>query len=990
MSEKAGKQPKLEDVQVALSYVKGREYWRSLDELSGEPGFEETIRNEFPGQVAEWDPINRRDFMRLMGAALSLGGLTACTKQPQELIVPYVKPPEEMVPGKPLFYATAMSLNGFGLGLLAESHMGRPTKLEGNPEHPSSLGGTDIFAQAEILTMYDPDRSRSVRGKGPATWADFEAAISSAREDWDKKEGEGLRILTGTVTSPTLSSQISRLLAKYPKAKWHQYDPINRDSAIRGSEIAFGECVSTVCHFDRAKVVLSLDSDFMNSGPGRVRYARDFASRRDVGRTRSEWNRFYAIEASPTVTGSVADHRLPCRAGEMEGVARAIAQEVGVDVPGVESPFAKEHQEWVSALVNDLKANRGSGIVICGDHLPPEVHAIVHAINQALGNVGTAITYIEPIEADPVLQNESLRSLMKDIESGAVKTLVILDANPVYSAPGDLDFKNALGKVSQSIHLGLHEDETGTSCDWHLPQAHFLEGWGDIRAHDGTVSIVQPLILPLFGGKTAIEVVSTILGEKKAGHDTVKKFWSDQGIGDWRKALHDGVVPKTEARTVSPTLKSLRKLAVATETSTGIEIVIRPDATVWDGRYSNNGWLQELPKPDTKLTWDSVAMMSPSTAGKLGLQSEDVVVIRAEKRPVAAPVWVAPGVAADTVVLTLGYGRTKAGQVGSHIGYNAAYLRGSDSPWTVLGAEIEKKGITYKLATTQKHHSMEGRGLAREGTVGEYEHHPHFAHDKSHDPYETDTLYPVYDYSKGEQWGMAINLNACIGCNACIVACQAENNIPIVGKEEVARGREMQWIRLDRYHKGDAENPEVSHQPVPCMHCENAPCETVCPVGATSHSHEGLNQMVYNRCIGTRYCSNNCPYKVRRFNFFKYTDDKTPSLKLQRNPDVTVRARGIMEKCSYCVQRINAARIEAKKENRPVRDGEVITACQQACPTQAIAFGNINDPKSEVAKAKSIPLNYGMLTMLNTRPRTTYLARLRNPNPALADDGGHA
>ena len=1016
----------LATIRESLASSRGQDYWRCLEELSDSEQFHEFLKQEFPQQAAGLlDGVGRRDFLKLMGASLALAGLNACGRAApvDKKIVPYVNQPETMVIGKPMFFATAFPMSGVGTGVLVESHEGRPTKIEGNPNHPASLGATDAFAQASILTLYDPDRSQVVSNAGRiSTWNAFLTAINDDLEAERLSGGAGLRILTETVTSPTLTNQLRQLLAKFPRAKWHQYEPVNRDNAQAGARLAFGNNVNTVYRFDNADVILSLDADFLFAGPGNVRHARDFVGKRRVRQNKSEMNRLYVIEATPSVTGSMADHRLALRPSEMPNFAAAIAAKIGLSV---QSTTDAQHSQWIEALVRDLQKHRGGGIVVAGDQQPPVVHALAHAMNQALDNVGKTVIYTDPIEANPVDQSASLRELVRAMETGSAKVLVLLGGNPVFTAPVDLRFAEHLAKVPLRVHSSLYDDETSAYCHWHIPETHYLESWSDVRAYDGTVTILQPLIAPLYGGKSYHEVVAALLGGfGDATYDVVRNYWKTQKItGDfemfWRTALHDGVVAGTTFQPKAVKLKTLASSDWLTgstsapetrkptpgsappetrnpETKPGnsLEISFQPDPTLFDGRFANNGWLQELPKPLTKLTWDNAALVSPKTAQRLGLSYQigarggehgrvftDLIELRYEGRTLRAPAWIVPGHADECVTLHLGYGRTRAGKVGNGTGFNAYSIRTANAPNYGTGVEIRKIGTQYTLACTQFHHSMEGRDLVRAATLEEYRKNPNFVQGEHH--HETEgSLYPGFKY-EGYAWGMAIDVNACIGCNACVVACQAENNIAVVGKTEVTRGREMHWLRIDRYYKGSPENPETYHQPVPCMHCENAPCELVCPVGATNHSHEGLNDMVYNRCVGTRYCSNNCPYKVRRFNFFEYSDFDTPSLKPMRNPNVTVRSRGVMEKCTYCVQRINVAKIDAEKENRPVRDGEIQTACQAACPTQAIVFGDINNREAAVAKLKSESLNYGLLTELNTKPRTSYLAKLTNPNPEI-------
>lgn len=974
-------------IRTTLQSKQGSEYWRCLEELAETEEFREFLHREFPREASVWDDssMGRRQFLMLMGASLALAGLNACTKQPDEKIIPFVRSPEFVTPGVPLSFATAMVQGGFATGILVTSHMGRPTKIEGNPDHPASLGATDAFTQASILSLYDPDRSQVPLNRGLIGTRDkFLQALSQALQAKKASGGAGLRILTETVTSPTLGDQLARLLRQFPRARWHQYEPVSMDYAREGARIAFGRIVTTRYHLDKADVVLSLDSDFLTHGPGAVRYARDFAQKRKVAGGKQTMNRLYSIESSPTNVGAIADHRLSVRPHDVEALTRRIARGAGVLV---ETPQSGNHDTWLAALVQDLRTHQGSSVVIPGLYQPPAVHALAHAINERLGNVGKTVSYSEPVEIQPEQsQAESLRKLVSDIRDGQVDMLVILGGNPVYDAPADLDFGGALASVAFSVHLGLYADETAAECTWHLPQAHSLETWSDARAYDGTATILQPLITPLYAGVSSDhELLELMLGTAEPkSYDIVREFWRrHSGSRDfetfWRTSLNSGLVAGSTfpSRNVRVRMQEVQSLPPGRAVpGDELSLAFRPDPTVWDGRYANNGWLQELPKPLTTLTWDNAILISPATAGRFDLQNESVVEIAYNGRKIAGPVWITPGHPDQTVTVHLGYGRTKAGRIGSKRGFNVHAIRTSDAPWSIAGIGLAKTGAKSRLAVTQHHHLMEGRNLVRSASLAEYVANPVFA--KEHQPSAQPSLYPEHEYD-GYAWGMSIDLSACTGCNACVVACQAENNIPIVGKDQVLAGREMHWIRIDRYYKGSLDDPEVVFQPVTCMHCENAPCEVVCPVAATVHDSEGLNVMVYNRCIGTRYCSNNCPYKVRRFNFLQYSTDE-PTLAMQKNPEVTVRSRGVMEKCSYCVQRISAARIEAKKEGREIRDGEVVTACQAACPSQAIVFGNINDPDSRIAKLKADPLDYGLLTELNTKPRTSYLARVTNPH----------
>jgi MoCo/4Fe-4S cofactor protein with predicted Tat translocation signal len=982
-----------------------REFWRALEEQADDPAFRELLQREFPSRVeAIMDPVERRTFLKLMGASLALGGFTACTPQPPEHIVPYVRQPEELIPGKPLFYATAMPLGGVATGLLVESHEGRPTKIEGNPLHPGSLGASDAFAQAAVLGLYDPDRSQTLTNLGEIRpWSAFLGAIRAGLMAQQPRKGAGLRILTESVSSPTLAAQIRDLLVRYPSATWHLWDPASRDNARVGAKLAFGDYADAQYRFDRADVILALDADFLASGPGSLRYARDFAARRcpeDAG----HMNRLYAIESMPTSTGARADHRLSLKPSDIESVARQIAAAIGVADAGPTTEPGRA-AKWIATVAKDLQARRGASLVLAGDTQPPMVHALAHAMNQALGNVGKTVVYTNSVEAEPTDQLASLRRLVADMDAGAVDLLVIVSGNPVFTAPVDLAFPDAMNKVQLRVHLSQYDDETSAMCHWQIPESHFLESWSDARGYDGTVSIIQPLIAPLYSGKSSHELIATMSDQpERSGYDLVRDFWSKGTLTPdfevtWRRWVHDGIVPDTAFAPKSVSVRSgFSRTAASAPSAQGLEISFRNDPSILDGRFANNGWLQELPKPITKLTWDNAVLVSPATAEKLnavgkpamqggehGQIISQVVELRYRGRTAKGALFIVVGHPDDCATVHLGYGRTRAGHIGSDTGFNANLLRVSDDMWFGAGLELVKTGETYPLACTQYHHLMEGRGQVRAITRDAFIRNPQSVSEgpgTEAAPPKTLTLYPDHTY-QGYKWGMAIDVNSCMGCNACVVACQSENNIPVVGKEQVLLGREMHWLRIDTYYRGPMDNPETYFQPVPCMQCENAPCEIVCPVGATVHSDEGLNDMVYNRCVGTRYCSNNCPYKVRRFNFLLYQDWNTPSLKLGRNPDVTVRSRGVMEKCTYCVQRINAVKIDTEKQDRRIVDGEIKTACQQTCPADAIVFGDLNDPKSRVAQLQKDVRNYALLAELNTRPRTTYLAALRNVNPEL-------
>jgi MoCo/4Fe-4S cofactor protein with predicted Tat translocation signal len=1029
---------------------KSKTFWRSVEELADAPEFREFVEREYPQQAEQWDdPVERRTFLKLMGASLALAGLSGCVFQPSEKIVPYVKQPEHGTPGKALFFATALTLGGVATPLLARSNEGRPTKLEGNPDHPNSRNNdpsdrgssaTDIFSQASILSLYDPDRSQTPLFRDETRpWTTFVGEIRSSLDEQRPKQGAGLRFLTETVTSPTLAAQLREILTEFPQAKWHQYEPVNNDNARAGAMMAFGQPVNTVYDFSKADRILSLDADFLAAHPGTLKYARDFMARRRVSEDRKEMNRLYVIETTPSTTGASADNHWSIRPSEFESVVGLLPMLVAS--PNVRGyPSNATAWEDLSAVARDLSEHKAASIVIAGREASPRVHALAHQLNEVLGNVGKTVFYTEPLEANSVDQKQSLQDLVNDIDGGRVDMLVIVGGNPVYNAPVEMSFhKDRMFKAKLRVHLSPYRDETSELCHWHIPETHYLEAWSDTRSYDGTVSIVQPLIQPLYQSRSAHELLAVFTPQyDRKPYEIIREYWQRGGQeaggrrqeagatsqsnqqpaatpssdfeNSWRKWVHDGFIPNTAlpAKSVSINSGKLTPMSAAINPTPDnlFEIVFRTDPTIYDGRFSNNGWLQELPKPLSKLTWDNAALVSPKTAEQLGLGKTigkkggdiyvDTIRITHNKRSIskAVPAWVTPGQPDGVITLHLGYGRRLAGRVGNGYGFNAYEIRSAESPWSASGVQVEKAGSGYLLAATQLHFNLEDhnfskedRDILRSQTLEDYLDDKHEGH-LAHEPGPHDTLYEPYDYKNqglGYAWGMAIDLNNCVGCNACTIACQSENNIPIVGKEEVVRSREMHWIRVDTYFKGnDASKPEATNfMPVPCMHCENAPCEPVCPVHATVHSAEGLNDMVYNRCVGTKYCSNNCPYKVRRFNFYLYQDWETPTYQLMRNPDVSVRSRGVMEKCTYCVQRIQGAKIQSELEGRKVRDGEIVTACQAVCPTEAIVFGDINDPNSRVSKLKADKRDYSLLADLNTRPRTTYLTALKNPNPEI-------
>jgi molybdopterin-containing oxidoreductase family iron-sulfur binding subunit len=1033
----------IEPVREAISRTTGREFWRSLDELADTDRFRSFLHREFPAlNASEADPtmldsVGRRSFLKLMSASMALAGLTACTVQPKEQIVPYVQKPDGLVPGKPQFFATAMTLGGVASGLLVESHEGRPTKIEGNPDHPTSRGATDIFAQASVLNLYDPDRSKTALKLGDTQqYGLFLNDLTRVLDQQRKKQGAGLRILTETITSPTFKWQMEALLKEFPQAKWHVYEPGTRDGARLGAQIAFGEMVNVIYKFDQADVVLSLDADFMTNGPGAIRYAKDFMSKRRLTNGAKDMNRLYVAESTMTTTGAKADHRLPVRAVDITSFAQAVAAAVGV--AGASGTLSGAAQKFVDAVAKDLKAHNGKSIVIAGEHQPASVHAIALAINAALGNLGATVIATDSIEAKPADQIASITELVSEMNAGKVEALIILGGNPVYNAPvfaSRQTFLGALQKVPFRVHLSQYNDETSANCNWHISEAHYLEAWSDARAYDGTVSIVQPLILPLYESKSAHELLSTMLGQPtRASYDIVRAYWRGQ-LGanfdaGWNQALHDGVFAGTALPAKQVSLKGDWAAGLKPVQAGKYEVVFRLDPHVHDGRFANNSWLQETPKPIHKIVWDNYAVISQKTADDLNLSPNaepkrdeaKLLDIKVEGKTLSMPIWVQPGHPDNSVTVYLGYGRSRAGNVGNNLGFDTYSIRPATAP-TIATTDVELasgNGV-YMLAATQEHFNIDASGISgvganayiakqddladrhivRVGSLEEYRKNPESVHHGAHKPKKELTIFKPeeYPYDKlpskdGREvpinaWGMTIDMQACIGCNACVVACQSENNIAVVGKDLVIRGRIMNWLRIDTYFRGDQANPEVYFQPMMCQHCETAPCEVVCPVNATVHDAEGLNVQVYNRCVGTRYCANNCPYKVRRFNYMLYGDWDTPSLKNVRNPEVTIRSRGVMEKCTFCVQRIMNGKIEAEKQNRPVRDGEIQTACQSSCPTDAISFGNLNDKEARVTKLKAEPRNYGVLADLNTNPRTTYLAAVRNPNAELGGGAVH-
>ncbi len=1009
-----------------------RTSWRSLDELAQTPEFQQMVSREFPND--SWDtlpPATRRQFLKVMGASLALAGLTAC-RWPEEEIVPFAHRPEDRVPGEPRRFATSYELGGAAFGLLLTSNDGRPTKVEGNPLHPDSLGAATAQLQATVLEVWDPDRSRTPveRRSGqsvPSGWTQWDAFAGDHFAELRKAGGRGLAVLAEPSSSPTLARLRSRLREVMPEAAWIEYQAISRDAEREATRMAFGRPLRLIPRLDRARVVACIDADPLVDHPAAVALARQFAGRRQPDPAR--FNRLWVAEGGYTSTGAVADHRLALAASAAPRLLAELARELesvhGITLPREAAGLAKrtravrasetEHA-FIAGLARDLAAARGEGVILVGTRQPPAAIALSLALNHALGNIGAGVALVEDPEPDRPTHLEAIAQLARRLEAGEVGTLVVIGGNPAYDAPADLKFADAIAKAATVVRVSLTADETAALANWHLPMAHAYEAWGDGRAWDGTLTLRQPLIEPLYGGRSDLELVAALLGEAKVkGYDLVRTTHLSAGGPDferwWRRALHDGVVDGTawsEVTRAALDPEGLDAAATAYDTlltapgpsAQAPELVLVADPRVRDGRFANLGWLQELPDAFTKITWDNALLASPATARELGLADGEVVAVSSGGVSVELPLYVVPGAARYCLTASLGYGRTRAGEVGTGVGVDLYPMRTTARPHLLTSVSVRGTGRRERLATTQDHFAIDRRGfearnlrigeLAREASLDEYLADPEVIHHEDHHP-PLVSLWREHTY-EGEQWGMAIDLGSCIGCNACIVACQAENNIPVVGRQQVINQREMQWIRLDRYFRtpeglgpDEVDDAEVAFQPVACVQCEMAPCEQVCPVAATQHTNDGLNAMVYNRCVGTRYCSNNCPFKVRRFNFFNYHKHLTTIEQMQYNPDVTVRSRGVMEKCTYCVQRIEAVRITAKNDRRPIADGEIVPACAQTCPSRAIVFGNLNDPTSEVARLREDHRAYATLAELNIKPRTHYLARLRNP----AGGAGH-
>jgi molybdopterin-containing oxidoreductase family iron-sulfur binding subunit len=1028
----------------------GKKYWRSLDELADRPEFREWVEREFPAGASELvDPVTRRDFVKIMSASFLLAGvgLTGCRK-PESIIYPFSKAPEAYIHGQAKYYATAMPTRETAIPLLARWNDGRPTKVEGNPQHPDSNGGTDLYAQASVLNLYDPDRALQFLHNGNMVQRDEAmTALAQIARDAQTNGGQGLAILMERSSSPSRRRLQTQIAQKLPQARWCVYEPVDFHVPQDVASQVFGKPVSPYYRLDQAKVVVSLDCDFIGQEEDTYIHCRRFAQGRKIEKPSDTMNRLYVVEGVMSLTGGNADHRLRVPTSTVAAVAARLATEVlstNAQANQAEplralAQSASAHQPWITACAQDLLANPGQAVVVAGYRQPPAVHAMALAMNAALGGLGKTVVLRQ---AEQVSEG-TIAQLAQALNGNLVQTLVILGCNPAYNAPADLAWATAQAKAKTIVRLGYYEDETSANATWHLPLAHYLESWGDARTSEGTVVSVQPLIEPLFGGVTELEVLARIGGlDQTNPYDIVREtFRASAGPDEekWKVFLHDGFLagsayPAVDAQVNTAGLTQAFGTLPQLPAPTGerLEVVFHRDYSVDDGRFNNNGWLQELPDPITKITWDNAIQMSRRTAVARGLESGDVVEIDVAGAKVRGPVWIQPGLVDNSLVMALGYGRSRAGRVGKGTGFNAYQVRTSQAPYIATEATLTKTGQRYPLICTQDHWSMEGRPIIREATMDAYAKHPDFA--KRMNAEEAPGAAPLYpnplekfEQKALHQWGMSIDLNACVGCSACSMACQSENNVPIVGKAQVARGREMQWLRIDRYFAGSPaqeknvnrvaddreqqfqqwiDEPQVVYQPMFCQHCEAAPCENVCPVNATVHDQEGLNLMVYNRCVGTRYCSNNCPYKVRRFNYFDYNKRpldrlyqgplaKRPAIeldlvKLAKNPEVTVRMRGVMEKCTFCIQRIEGAKIAQKVKAGASGEVQVptdsfTTACAQACPANAIVFGNIADPNSRVSKLKKLDRDYTVLDFLATRPRLSYLAKVRNPNPKMPD-----
>ncbi|WP_411905496.1 TAT-variant-translocated molybdopterin oxidoreductase [Rhizobium mayense] len=965
-------------VHERLTGKTGRHFWGALEELADTEEFHRFSRREFPMMHRGGITFDRRTLLKIMAASLALSGLSACKGEEDEEALPYVQAPESVSVGVAKWFATAVTFGGYAQPILGKTFTGRPVKLEGNPDHPISGGGTDAFTQAALLGLYDPGRSQTPLHLGkPADWNAFDAEMAAKADELDKTGGEGFRLLTAPFSSPTLGRQIEAMMRRWPKARWHICDPLPETGRWNATQSIFGRPLEFRPSFAAAETIVSLDDDFLGPGPRQTSYARAFADRRRLRQHMQGASRLFVAEPTPSATGAVADMHLVASHSEMDRLLRAIGARIGVKGLGDVS-LADHERQWVIGASSALRASKANALVLVGVHHGDDLQALALLINERLGSLGNTLHFSEPVNAQAPDGPRSLDVLVTDMNDGKVSTLTVIGTDPAYFAPGDLAFRDALQKVKLRVHAGLYVDETASLSHWHVPLQHDLESWSDARAVDGSVTLIQPLVRPFYAVRAAHVVLETMMGRTSSDRDLVQQTWRAAWDGEfderWRDALYRGFVSDSAAPSLIPAVLDRAVPQAAPDASPGLSVVIRPDAGVWDGAFSENAWAQETPRPLTKITWGNVILISPQLASERKLENGAEVKLTAGDASIHGPVWVMPGQEANTIAITLGYGRKLKDSISAGLGYDAYGLRRSATLWYIAGVTIEPTGKMLPVATTQSHQAIDGFDFIRTVEVGQLD--PHSRPDQKQKP---PSLYPDRPISD-PSWGMSIDLDLCIGCNACVTACQAENNIPVVGKELVAEGRQMHWLRIDHYHEGDATAPKSYFQPVPCMHCEQAPCEMGCPVNAAVHSIDGLNLQVYNRCIGTRTCSSYCPYKVRRFNWFDFTVDDAEQIQAMRNPDVTVRSRGVMEKCTYCVQRIAEARIVADKEGRPIRDGEIVTACQQACPTQAIAFGNVADPDSGVSRLKAGFRDYSLLEEANTRPRTTYLARIEDPS----------
>jgi len=990
-----------------------KKFWRSIEDLNDSKEIERFKLREFQEGASELNEgVSRRDFLKFLGSTAALAGLSGCNiRKPYYKIKPYARKVEHSVSGIPTFYATSFQLNSAVYGVLAETHEGRPTKIEGNPTYPGTEGSSGLFQQSSIIDLYDPDRLKSpLHLTASVSLNDFKDWMLRYKKDLRKASGKGLGVLIENSLSPSFYKLVDSIRLTLPEVSFYRYDPINKDNQEQGLFNLTGNYLSPKYDLSRANVVVSFSDDFLSFGHHQIQYSRDFADRRDPD-NEFDLNRLYVFEERYTVTGAKADHHFPVKKSDLIKVlsqlAILVSRKVGFNLSSFGNiSYQKLDLDFVddkvlAAVSDDLLANRGKSLVTAGDSLDEEVHQLTFLINSILGNNFKTVSYQETPFANYDFNTkssyDSLSRLVDDLNSNILDTIVILGGNPVFTASQELGLSRALTKAKNRIHLTYYNNETSKLCNWVIPKLHYLEYWNDLKSVDGVVSIAQPVIKRTVQGLSEHELLNLVFRTYRSDYSLIKNSWQYLSSSSFDKAIHNGYVFKRNT-TVYPSIKSKIKLTKQSQEKNELEITLYPDYKLFDGRFSNNGWLQELSDPIHKLTWDNAAYIAPKTAKKLSLKTGDFVRLQVSHDYLDIPVFISPGHAFDSISIPLGYGKVDGQRIEDGVGFNAYRLL--DESGKVADVTLIKQLEKHKFASTQDHGSMEGRPHVRYATVSQYHENPSFAQGQEEVPH-TEALWDKHKYDTGYQWGMVIDLNRCISCNACTASCQAENNIPIVGKDQVMDGREMHWNRTDRYYEGDIDNPKILEQPVSCLHCENAPCEQVCPVAATVHDDEGLNVMVYNRCVGTRYCADNCPVKVRRFNFFDYHQrhpqsvskkrfhlfdyikEPDKSLAKQFNPDVTVRMRGVMEKCTYCIQRIKSATHKASNEQRIVKDSDLLTACQQACPTNGIAFGNILDKESKVYKWRNKKRNYSILEQLLLGARTTYLANVFNPNEVL-------